>query len=112
MTTLGARDQIFLDAIQGNATGAPLGFSTIASLSSAKGLHQGTLGAIPDGATRAIVQPETQDVRVRTDGTNPTGSVGILLSAGGLYEFGSDEIAAARFIQTAASASLNIDFRG
>ena len=43
-----------------------LGYQQITSLSSATGL------TVPQGATLALIVPETQNVRWRDDGTNPT----------------------------------------
>jgi hypothetical protein len=44
-------------------------------------------GTIPDSARSIQIQAETQPVRVRWDGTDPTESVGFLLSTGETYRF-------------------------
>lgn len=83
----------------------PKGYQQITSLSSATAL------TVPAGATCAIIQPETKDVRWRDDGTNPTASVGMLLAAG--YEtFYTGTLSTIKFIETAASAKLNIAYYG
>lgn len=96
----------------GNTIGAtkpgaltPLGYQQITSLSSAASL------TVPTGATCALIQAETQAVRWRDDGTNPTASVGMVLDAGSdLFYTGS--LAAFRAIQTTASAKLNVSYYG
>lgn len=81
------------------------GYLQITSLSSATGL------TVPDNALVALIQAETQDVRWRDDGTDPTASVGMLIGAGSTLAYTGDlnEIA---FIQVSASAKLNISFYG
>jgi hypothetical protein len=54
----------------------PLGYQQITSLSSATAL------TVPTGATVAVIIPETQAIRWRDDGTNPTASVGMPLASG------------------------------
>lgn len=81
----------------------PKGFTTIADLSSAVGL-----GTIPDGARRALISVETQAVRWRDDGEDPTDSVGHLLPPGGfMYE---GDLAAIKLIEAAASAAVFVSF--
>jgi hypothetical protein len=80
------------------------GYIQITSLSSAVGL-----GAIPDGTTLAIIQAETQNVRYRDDGTNPSASVGMLLPAGDLLYY-TGKMADLKFIEVSASAKLNVTY--
>ena len=57
-----------------------LGFSHFDSLVTATGLGGGSLvGGIPIDAVFALIAVETQDVRWRDDGVNPTPSVGTLM---------------------------------
>jgi hypothetical protein len=81
----------------------PLGYQQITSLSASTAL------TIPAGAKRAIIQAETQDVRWRDDGTAPTASVGMVISAGDRLAY-TGSLAAIRFIEAAASAKLNISY--
>lgn len=60
----------------------------------------------PGGST-VIFQPEGNSVRWRPDGVDPTSSVGFLLTAGTSYCFTGD-LSKLRFIQVAASATLNV----
>ena len=82
----------------------PLGHSQVTSLSSAAGV-----GSIPGGATHALIEAETQSVRWRDDGTNPTTSVGHVLPAGSSIWY-AGSLSAIKFIEVAASAKLNISF--
>ena len=80
-----------------------LGYQQITSLSSATGL------TVPTGATRALIAPLTKDVRWRDDGTDPTASVGMPVTAGTYLSYDGD-LNKIKFIQTAASAELNITY--
>ncbi len=89
----------------GVANGDPAGtFRQVTDVSAAVGLP-----SIPVGATIAIVQAETTDVRWRDDGANPTAAVGMLLPAGVEKTFAGN-LAALLFIETVASAKLNISY--
>lgn len=81
----------------------PLGYEQITTLSAASGL------TVPSGATSAVIIAETQSVRWRDDGTNPSGTVGMLLPTNTMLEY-SGNLAAIKFIETAASAKLNITY--
>lgn len=83
----------------------PLGYQQITSLSSATGL------TVPRGAIVALIQPETQAVRWRDDGTNPTASVGMPLAAGETLPY-TGYLETIKFIQQTASATLNISYYG
>lgn len=88
-----------------SASFQPWGYQQITSLSSAAGL------TVPEGAKYALIQAESKDVRWRDDGTAPTGSVGMVLTAGGGMWYDGD-LSALLFIQTAASAKLNVLYYG
>ena len=83
----------------------PLGYQQITSLGSAVGL------TVPSGATVALIEPETQSVRWRDDGTNPTASVGMMLAADD-YIFYTGYLENIKFIQVTASAKLNVSYYG
>jgi hypothetical protein len=82
-----------------------LGYQQITSLSAATTL------TIPAGTDYAIIQPETQAVRWRDDGTDPTASVGMQLPLGGELTYDA-QLTRIKFIETAASAKLNISYYG
>ena len=83
----------------------PLGYQQITNVSSAVGL------TVPPHATLALISPETQSVRWRDDGTNPTTTVGTVLNAGD-YMFYTGYLENIKFIEITTSASLNINYYG
>lgn len=80
-----------------------LGYQQITSLSSAAGLTP------PPGATMALIVAETQGVRWRDDGTNPTASVGMPIAAGAYLNYDGD-FNRVKFIEQTASAKLNVSY--
>lgn len=85
---------------------SPKGFQQITDLSAAVAL------TVPSGARVAMVQAETQDVRWRDDGTAPTTTVGMLVTAGDPAVLMVGDLAAVEFIETSASAVLNVTYYG
>lgn len=81
------------------------GYQQITSLSAATGL------TLPANALVALIQAETQDVRWRDDGTDPTASVGMVIGAGTTLPYTGD-LSAIKLIQATASAKLNISYYG
>lgn len=82
---------------------ASLGYQQITSLSGAAAL------TVPTGTKFCVVQTETKDVRWRDDGVDPTASVGMLVPAG-LSILLEGNLPNLRFIETAASAKLNVSY--
>ena len=80
-----------------------LGYQQITSLSASAAL------TVPSGATLALIVPETQNVRWRDDGTAPTASVGMPIFVGASLSYDGD-LNRIRFIQQAASATLNVSY--
>lgn len=83
-----------------------LGYQQITDLSSAVGL------TVPAGTIFALVTPETQAVRWKGDGTNPTAAVGYPLAAGNELEIDAADLGSFKFIEQTASASLNVVYFG
>jgi len=81
----------------------PTGYQQLTSLAAAAGL------TVPARSRRAIIQAEAQAVRWRDDGTNPTDSIGMRLNADEELEYDGD-LAAIKFIETTASAKLNVTY--
>lgn len=77
-----------------------------ATLSASSGL------TVPNGTTLALIQAEAVSVRYRADGTDPSSTVGMLVSAGGevLYPASVEELQRLRFIRTAPGAVLNVTY--
>lgn len=90
----------------------PVGYQQITSLSAATGL------TIPSNATKdpakaakaALIIAETQSVRWRDDGVDPTASVGMPLPTGAPGIFYTGDLSAIKFIETTTSAKLNVTY--
>lgn len=67
------------------------------------------LGTVPDGTTLAMIQCETQELRWRDDGSNPTAAVGMLLPVKTILYY-SGPMASFKMIEVAASAVVNVTF--
>lgn len=80
-----------------------LGYQQITNLSASTAL------TVPKGATMALIAPLTQGVRWRDDGTAPTASVGMPISAGAYISYDGD-LVKIRFIEQTASAELNVSY--
>lgn len=61
----------------------------------------------PAGANTLWMSVETQNVRLRFDGTDPTATVGLLLYAGQTYILVVSAAQAIKLIEVAASAVIN-----
>ena len=82
---------------------SPLGYEQITGLSAVKSL------TVPSGAVFAMIRADTQAVRWRDDGTNPTASVGVPLDADDTLNYEGD-LSAIRFIEQTASAVLDVTY--
>lgn len=88
--------------VAGNAPSAAGSYQKITGLNTVKQL------TVPSDATYAIVFVSDQGVRVRLDGTSPASSTGLPWAAGDRVKLSGAEMAAARFIEQAASAVLDV----
>jgi hypothetical protein len=79
-----------------------LGYQQITSLVAATAL------TIPTGASFCMITPETQAVRWRDDGTDPTAAVGYPLAVGAELRFTAGQLTSLKFIEQAASAKINV----
>lgn len=89
-----------------------MGYQQITSLSSAAGLtlpSQNQKGVDVGAPTMALLQAETQNVRWRDDGTDPTSSTGMRLLVGQTLSYDGD-LSKLRVIEETASAKLNISY--
>lgn len=89
-------------------TSACLGYQQITSLAAATSLTVPS-NLLDGNPTFAIIQAEAQAVRWRDDGTDPTASVGMVIPSGGELRYDGD-LRAIRFIESSASAKLNVSF--
>lgn len=90
------------------ASGTPLGYRQIAV--AASGGVAVSLGTIPAGAKLALII-STVAARWRDDGTDPTGAVGMPLTAGTLLEYDAS-LAAVRLISQGAAGTLDVALYG
>ena len=67
------------------------------------------LGTIPEGATLVMIQPETQQIRWRDDGVNPTATVGNLVIVNDTL-FYTGNFASFKFIEVAVTTKVNVTF--
>lgn len=84
----------------------PLGYQQMTGIAAA------TSPTVPAGANVMLIVAEAQAVRMRTDGTNPTASVGINLAVGVplTLRMANADLAAIKFIQVTGGAILNIEY--
>lgn len=88
---------------------SPLGFSKFTlDASTAQGLGEGTLGAIPTGATLALVIPEGA-IRFRDDGTAPTAATGMALIANQPLPY-TGTLSALKLISQSGSVTVGVSF--
>lgn len=57
----------------------------------------------------ALIRTESQPVRWRDDGTDPTTTVGMILNVGDILKYDGN-LSKIRLIQTAATATLNVTY--
>lgn len=99
-------------AINLKAITSCLGYQQISTLSSAQSL---TVPSVDPSTglnvtpSFALITPETNGVRWRDDGVDPTASVGMPLAAGVTLQYDGD-LKKIRFIEQTASARLNISY--
>lgn len=83
---------------------APTGFQQVTVAASAIGLSN----PAKNGANAALLQVETAQIRWRDDGTDPTASVGMLMSPGDPPMVYTGSLSAIKFIRVGAtSGTLN-----
>lgn len=92
----------------------PCGFARFTSLGSAVDLTSPASGtalatAIAAGARIAILVCETQAIRWRDDGSNPTAAIGMPLPVNTIFTYTGD-LSALKVIEQTASASLNVAY--
>lgn len=92
----------------------PLGFQTLTVSSAAVGLTRPTEAAVsgatkPVNANYAYITVETNAVRWRDDGTDPTAGVGSPVAAGATLIYDGD-LSTIKFIRQSADATLTIAY--
>lgn len=82
----------------------PAGYVQLTSISSAT-----ALSSIPTGVKLTLIQAESQAVRWRDDGSNPTASAGMVIAAGDTLVYNGNP-SALKVIETTASAKVNVSY--
>jgi hypothetical protein len=67
---------------------------------------------VPVGTALVIFEPETQAIRFRDDGTDPTTTVGMPVAVGEMYEYAGAQPTRIRVIASTAGAILNVLYYG
>lgn len=96
-----------LNQVSGTAGGAGTYTVSAANTTSSAAV---TSGGIPPGATTALLQAETADVRFRDDGGAPTASTGAIVVHGTPPIFYTGTLSALRFIALSGSPLLDVLF--
>ena len=81
-----------------------LGYQQITSLVTATAL------TIPAGTAFALITPQTQAVRWRDDGTDPTAAIGYPLEVGSELQYAASSLTRLKFIEQVPGAVLNIAY--
>lgn len=84
----------------------PKGYEQVTGLSAVKAL------TVPNGAVFALIQAETQAVRWRDDGVNPSASVGMRMTTTDVALWYTGTLSAFRAIEETPSAKLNVSYYG
>ena len=84
----------------------PIAYQQIVGVPASTGL------TIPDGTVFAEITVSGQPVRWRIDGQDPTAAVGMPLPVGANKLFFAQSLSPLRFIETVASATLDITYFG
>lgn len=80
-----------------------LGYQQLTGISAATGL------TVPTGANYALIQAEAQSIRWRDDGTNPTASVGMIITANQYIEY-TGNLATFKAIEVTGGAIVNVSY--
>lgn len=81
------------------------GYQQLTSLSTSTAL------TVPTDARFALIQAESQSIRIRLDGTDPGPGTGILIAAGDSMWIPGN-LSGVRLIEETASATGNVDYEG
>jgi hypothetical protein len=90
-----------------------LGYAQLTSIDSSTLVSSATFGSataagIPAGTALLLIQPQSQAIRWRDDGTAPTATVGYPLAAGAELQYTGQGMQNLRVISQVAGAAINI----
>jgi len=86
----------------------PMGYQQITDVSAAVGLTV-PRNVESAAANYALITPQTQAIRWRDDGTDPSATVGYPLAVGSELSYDGD-LTKIKFFEQAASAAINISY--
>ena len=86
-----------------DASLTPEGYEQITALTPVAGL------TVPGDARMALIQVLTESVRWRDDGTDPTTTVGMLVTAGNEFWYTGD-LSTIKFLEVTANAEVNVAY--
>ena len=89
-----------------------MGYQQLDSLATATGLtvpSKDPTSGMSTKANFALIVAEAQDVRWRDDGVAPTGSVGMLLKTGVIFQYDGD-LSKIQFIETSNGSKVNVSY--
>lgn len=90
-----------------------LGYAQLTSVDVATLISSATFGAssvpgIPSGTKLLLIQPQAQAIRVRSDATAPTATVGYPVAANAEMRYTAAQMAGLRVISQVAGAVVNV----
>lgn len=99
-------------ATQNQVYDKPLGYAQLTSIDASTLVSTATFGSagaagIPAGTQLLVVQPQSQAIRWRDDGTAPSTTVGMPLAVGATLNY-TGNFAALRVISSTAGAGVNL----
>jgi len=71
-----------------------------------------SLGTIPNGCSRVLIIPEGAAIRCRSDGTDPTATVGMPKAIGEQLDYTMGQMGQLKIIAQSGTAILNVQFMG
>ena len=81
----------------------PLGYEQLTSAGAV------LVPTVPAGACRIMIVAETKAIRIRDDGTNPSGTVGFIIPANTIYYYTSSKPGALRIIEDGGTSTAKIN---
>lgn len=82
----------------------PLGYAQLTSVAAATALP-----SVPAHTRMVLIQPESQNIRWRDDGTNPTAAIGMIIVANDMLMYTGDT-STFKLIEVTGSAKVNITY--
>lgn len=108
---LGLAPMAWADGLQSSDPLLPFAFETITVSSTAVGFTSATYNPATGAAKRALLSCETNPIRFRYDGTNPTTTVGHALAAATMINItGGNAISQFRMIASGSDSTCSVTY--